>query len=234
MADKLTHEDFFKKAILQLRDISHSAGIHSVFSGFNQAFRDYFNEDPIRVTQDLATKGIIEVRPVKRGVMLYLRGEAPESRAEIGKKALSKILGTSEPQQALAAQFLASRESKKSFPVDFVDPARNSFNPITLPGTRLQLLSGTQATLVSPQRQFRYEAKNPSIAKFILYGCQTGQQEILVPNDNMIVLRAVAEYERYCRGVREQALSFFLSKTSDEKLSEQLAKEVALNLDLRA
>ncbi len=38
----LSHEEFVKRAIIKLRDISKSRGIHSVFSGFNQAFRIYF------------------------------------------------------------------------------------------------------------------------------------------------------------------------------------------------
>src|SRR6266853_5960372 len=105
MANKLSHEDFFKKAILQLRDSNRSSGIHSVFSGFNQAFRDYFDEDPIRITQELVSKGVIEIRPVKRGFMLYLQGEAPESRVEVGKKALSKILGGIDSRPDLISKF---------------------------------------------------------------------------------------------------------------------------------
>ncbi len=49
MDQKLSYEDFFKKAILKLRNPAKSRGIHSVFSGFNDAFRKYFNEDPIKI-----------------------------------------------------------------------------------------------------------------------------------------------------------------------------------------
>src|SRR4030043_1171415 len=65
--------------------------IHSVYSGFNEAFREYFKEDPIKVTQELARDGKIVLRPVKGGVMIYLPGEAP-TRAESGKAVLAKIL----------------------------------------------------------------------------------------------------------------------------------------------
>jgi len=79
MTTKLSYEEFFINAILKLRDTSKSRGIHSVFSGFNQAFRDYFGEDPIKKTQELLAQGKIEIKPVRKGVMIYLPGEAPKS-----------------------------------------------------------------------------------------------------------------------------------------------------------
>jgi hypothetical protein len=89
----LKYEDFFKKAILTLRDITKSMGIHSVYSGFNNAFRQYYGENPVQVTQDLARKGTIEIQPRKGGIMIYLPGEAPKSRNQVGKEALLRILG---------------------------------------------------------------------------------------------------------------------------------------------
>lgn len=90
-AQKLNHEDFIKRAIPALRKDSYK-GIHTVYSGFNQAFKKYFdNEDPIKVTNDLAAKGKIVVRPVRGGVMLYLPEEAPRTQAK-GDEALDKIL----------------------------------------------------------------------------------------------------------------------------------------------
>jgi hypothetical protein len=85
---KLTHEEFFQEAIANLRTPGKSRGIHSVFSGFNQAFRDYFSEDPIAVTQRLAADGKIVTRPVKGGAMIYLPEEAPQQP----KSVLAKIL----------------------------------------------------------------------------------------------------------------------------------------------
>ncbi len=83
---KLEKEEFVVKAIKKLR--GKYRGIHTVFSGFNEAFRKYFGEDPRPVTQEMAAKGIVEIRPVKGGVMLYLKGEAPRA----GDDVLQKIL----------------------------------------------------------------------------------------------------------------------------------------------
>lgn len=74
----LTPEQFVLRAIETLPDTSKSRGIHSVFSGFNEAFREYFpGLDPVEVTTELADAGRVVIKPAKRGVMLYKPGEAP-------------------------------------------------------------------------------------------------------------------------------------------------------------
>ena len=86
--EKLSEADFVKRAITTLRKPPFK-GIHSVYSGFNEAFRAYFNEDPIKWTTQLASEGVIEIRSARGGVMLYLAGEAP-ARSQ-GKDALKKM-----------------------------------------------------------------------------------------------------------------------------------------------
>jgi hypothetical protein len=79
MAEKLSHEEFVKRAIVSLRKEGFK-GIHSVYSGFNEAFKKYFNEEnPVDATNKLAGEGKIVIRPVKGGVMLYMPEDAPGS-----------------------------------------------------------------------------------------------------------------------------------------------------------
>jgi hypothetical protein len=85
---KLTQAEFVKKAIVSLRKDPFK-GIHSVYSGFNEAFRTYFSDDPVKWTTQLAAEGVIETRPARGGVMLYLSGEAPVLRS--GKDTLKKM-----------------------------------------------------------------------------------------------------------------------------------------------
>lgn len=87
-AERLTQAEFVKKAIVSLRKNPYK-GIHSVYSGFNEAFRAYFNDDPIKWTNQLAKEGIIETRPARGGIMLYLPGEAPARST--GKEVLKKM-----------------------------------------------------------------------------------------------------------------------------------------------
>jgi len=74
---KLTEEEFVLQAIKRLRK-EPFRGIHSVYSGFNEAFRKYFGTNPVEVTTRLAAEGKLETRPFKGGVMLFLPGEAPK------------------------------------------------------------------------------------------------------------------------------------------------------------
>lgn len=79
---KLTEEEFVTQAIKKLRKDPYR-GIHSVYSGFNEAFRKYYAANPVEATSRLAAEGKIETRPFKGGAMLFLYGEAPK-RPSIG------------------------------------------------------------------------------------------------------------------------------------------------------
>ena len=87
---KFSEEEFIKRAIKRLR--GNYKGIHSVYSGFNQAFKKYYGTNPIEATQRLAKEGKISIRPVKGGVMLYLPEDAPSS----AENALKRILAEDE------------------------------------------------------------------------------------------------------------------------------------------
>lgn len=74
---KLSEEEFILKAIVSLRREPYK-GIHTVYSGFNEAFKKYFDgADPVKATNKLAAEGRIIIRPVKGGVMLYLPEDVP-------------------------------------------------------------------------------------------------------------------------------------------------------------
>jgi hypothetical protein len=83
---KLTEEEFVRKAVKKLR--GKYKGIHTVYSGFNTAFKQYFGTNPVEATQRLASEGKINIRPVKGGVMIYL----PEDAQNTGEDVLKKIL----------------------------------------------------------------------------------------------------------------------------------------------
>jgi hypothetical protein len=90
---KISEYEFVVRAIKKLRNPPYK-GIHSVYSGFNQAFKDYFDTNPIQTTQRLAKEGKITIRPVKGGVMLYVPEDAPGQTDS--KRVLEKILGGDE------------------------------------------------------------------------------------------------------------------------------------------
>lgn len=90
MAEKITPEEFVKKAIVSLRKDGYK-GIHTVYSGFNEAFKKYFDgEDPVKATNQLAAEGKIVIRPVRGGVMLYLPEDVP-SKGQNADDVLKKM-----------------------------------------------------------------------------------------------------------------------------------------------
>ncbi len=95
MKGKLSPEEFVRLAIETLR-LDNYKGIHTVYSGFNEAFKTYFGgENPIETTDRLAAEGKISLRPVKGGVMIYPPGEGP--RLSRGDMALKKMGLLEEP-----------------------------------------------------------------------------------------------------------------------------------------
>jgi hypothetical protein len=90
MSEKLSYEEFVRRAIVSLRREGYK-GIHSVYSGFNAAFKKYYDgENPVEVTNGLAKEGKIIVRPVKGGVMLYLPEDVTAPR-DTADEALRKM-----------------------------------------------------------------------------------------------------------------------------------------------
>jgi hypothetical protein len=88
--EKLSKEEFIRKAVVSLRKDGYK-GIHTVYSGFNEAFKDYFDgASPIDATNALAKEGKIVIRPVRGGVMLYLPEDAP-AQTQTAKDALNKM-----------------------------------------------------------------------------------------------------------------------------------------------
>jgi hypothetical protein len=71
----LSPEEFVIKAIERLR-IPPYKGIHSVYSGFNNAFREYFPLlDPVDFTNQMVSEGKLVTRPVRGGVIIYKADE---------------------------------------------------------------------------------------------------------------------------------------------------------------
>jgi transcriptional regulator with XRE-family HTH domain len=88
MEERLSEKGFIYKAIERLRQprTKEYPGIHSVDSGFNEAWEKYYGTDPMDGIQRLIFQGEVDIRHVKDGIVIYLPGEAP------GKKALDIIL----------------------------------------------------------------------------------------------------------------------------------------------
>jgi hypothetical protein len=95
---KLGVRRFVLQAIYALRKEPYK-GIHTVFSGFNRAFKQYYGEeaDPRAAVSELVDEGVIVLRPAKGGVIIYDADDAPKSLTQMDRlstdETLEEILG---------------------------------------------------------------------------------------------------------------------------------------------
>ena len=97
MADKLTKEQFTLRALDTLaKGESESGkvykGVHTVYQGFNEAFRAYFpGDDPVIWIKQAEKQGLISVIPTKGGVRIYKPEDAPGKAQRNPASVLAKM-----------------------------------------------------------------------------------------------------------------------------------------------
>lgn len=114
-SDKMSEEEFVINAIKKLRKPPYK-GIHSVFSGFNEAFRLYFGKDPVETVIRLSNEGKVVTRPAKGGAILYIPGEVKNGQSvdEIIKKITGSVKRKSERgYQPIVSSRVTSRSTMK-------------------------------------------------------------------------------------------------------------------------
>jgi hypothetical protein len=87
----LPPEEFVRRAVLRLRK-GQAKSIHSVFSGFNSAWRQYYKTDPVSGVKALEEAGMCVTHPTRGGVRIYLPEDAP-ARKPSTEEVVGIILG---------------------------------------------------------------------------------------------------------------------------------------------
>ncbi len=64
------YKEYILKEIKKRRE-DNFKGIHVVYSGFNKDFREKFNDDPIKIVDQLVDEGILRKQLAKGGVIIY-------------------------------------------------------------------------------------------------------------------------------------------------------------------
>jgi len=94
---KMPYKEFVERSIKALRKEPYK-GIHVVISGFNDAFRQYYDEEPRPIIDKMVEEGFLVSRVVKRGAIIMLASDATEKdKVDTGgsNAALAKILSQS-------------------------------------------------------------------------------------------------------------------------------------------
>jgi len=124
-------------------------------------------------------------------------------------------------------------DGNKSFPDDFIDKSNTQLREIEVPGTELHINPFSKTLVSSPKGYFRYQAKNPPEAKYIIYANKKGQRKIKIPKDNLLIYKAVTKYEKYITDTLKKCFELFLDFTYDEEKAEFLTQIVKEKLGLK-
>ena len=94
MKEKLTEEQFTLLAIKKKKK-NEGTTIHTVFSGFNDAFRDYFpGVNPVEAVKKLVADGKVAFRLSRGGAIIgkpgSIQASSTSSKETLGKMGLNK------------------------------------------------------------------------------------------------------------------------------------------------
>jgi hypothetical protein len=192
-------------------------------------FLDRYSHGTWKITEkgreELFRKGLID-KPFPRDVSLQSQDVL------ISPKVAKELKSDDEEIIELILHEIAPNGVKK-FPDDFLDTNYTEFFEIDLPGTQLHLAPLSQTIITSPKGYFRYQAKNPPEARYILYAHNVGSKKIRIPRDNLTLFKTVKSYEKYCDELARRAFELFLEFTHDEGKAEELTKEATRRLQLK-
>jgi hypothetical protein len=85
---------------------------------------------------------------------------------------------------------------------------------------------------VTSEGGFRYEARSPAEAKFLIYTQMAGSFLVPLPREPIAIFKTVTNYEIYLRKLKERLLEAFLNRTLDQKMAERLTQKVWQELRL--
>lgn len=192
------------------------------YSLCSQGFLDGTSHGVWRITEE----GIKEIS------RLVLAGE-PSKGQDLSR---SKCENEKESEDEMILELVLEEiapDGPQKFPDHFLDDDRTDLDEIELPGTQLCLAPKTKTIITSPSGYFKYTAKNPVEAKYILYAHHKGLKQVKIPKNNFTLFRVVKSYERYCNDIMKRTFELFLEFTYDEHKAESLTTELMKRLDLR-
>jgi len=160
------------------------------------------------------------------------RLELSKMRKKQKKAAIQRDLGKLKRQ--IAQELLPG--GLKPFPEGFVAAHYlKEAREILVPGEPLKLGAYFfgQWKLVTEEGEEVYKAKDLDEAEFVIYAQKPGQYLVRVPGDSMAVQKAVTDYARYIKGLREKLIIRFFEATFDHALADRLTREVLADFGFR-
>lgn len=156
----------------------------------------------------------------------------PHKREPYGRKRKHDLVSQEDQELTQMVIDEVSPSGRRDFPADFLRDDAELYE-IEVPGTELHINPHSKTLVSSPKGYFRYQAKNPPEAKYIVYANKIGQRKIKIPKDNFTIFKAVTSYEKYVTNTIKRCFELFLDFTYDEYRAEQLTQIVKEKLGLK-
>jgi len=122
----------------------------------------------------------------------------------------------------------------KNFPEEFIDSTYlKQSTEISVPKEKMKLghfFMGLQEIVADDG--YKYQAKSPEEAKFIVYSQKSNSFIVKIPKNKIALTKAVGEYERYLRSLKDKFFETFFSRVLDHQLAERLTQTVLEELGL--
>jgi hypothetical protein len=125
-------------------------------------------------------------------------------------------------------------EGIKSFPSDFMNrkPKPQDCSDVPVPDVTLRLGNIFFGQQEVAGEGFSYQARSVASAKYIIYAHKPDEYVVNLPNDEIIVTKAVTDYERYLKELFQKLNQELLNRTFDHKQSETLSRRIFQDLGL--
>ena len=122
----------------------------------------------------------------------------------------------------------------KKFPDDFLT---SKLKPqdcanVSVPGVQLRLGHYFMGQQEVAGDGFNYTAHSLEAAKYIIYAHKSNEYIACLPNDDIIVTKAVTEYEQYLKELFKKLNTEILNRTFDHKQAESISHRIFQELGL--
>jgi hypothetical protein len=126
------------------------------------------------------------------------------------------------------------KEGIKKFPDDFLNkkPKPQDCISVAVPDMPLKLghfFMGQQEIVAEG---FSYQAPSLVTAKYIIYARKANEYTVCLPNDEVVITKAVTDYERYLKELFQKLNQELLNRTFDHRQAETLSRRIFQELGL--
>jgi len=116
--------------------------------------------------------------------------------------------------------------SLKAFPDSFLPDDTIESETLKLPDEPLKIVQDRSGHyFVTDESDFRRQVRNEVEGKLFTYAHQRGVRDLRLPKEMFKVFSAVANYEKYCRELRQKLVRDLEARSGNRTLAEHMAQE---------